>query len=92
MKEKKPIQVLRERRGGAPKELLAKNREQRKFLKRLKEVLRAAPRTVPEIAAETGVDTGKVLWHLMALRKYGEVVEGEERDGYFEYALKEEEQ
>jgi hypothetical protein len=90
MREKRPIQILRERRGGAPKELLARNREQRKLLKRLKEALRDAPRTVPEVAAETGVDSGQVLWHLMALKKYGEVVEGEERDGYFEYALKEE--
>jgi hypothetical protein len=89
MKEKRPIQVLRERRGGAPKDLLAKHREQRSLMKQLKEALREAPRTVPELAAETGMDTGEILWHLMALRKYGEVTEGDERDGYFEYALQE---
>lgn len=89
MKEMKPLQILRERRGGAPKDLLVKHREQRKLLKRLKEALREAPRTVPEVAAETGIDTEQVFWHLMALRKYGEVVEGDERDGYFEYALAE---
>jgi hypothetical protein len=91
VKERKPIQVLRERRGGVPKDLLARNREQKKLMRRLKEALRNGSRTVPEVAAETGLPTGEVLWHLMALRKFGEVVEGEERDGYFEYALKEEE-
>ena len=92
MKEKKPIQVLRERRGGIPKDLLAKNREQKRLVKRLKEVLQDGPHTVPEVAAETGIGTGEVLWYLMAMKKFGEVVEGEEREGYFEYALKEEDQ
>ena len=35
MKERKPIQVLRERRGGVPKDLLAKNREQKKLFEEL---------------------------------------------------------
>ena len=91
MKEKKPIQILRERRGGIPRDILAKSGEQKRLLKRLKLALADGPRTVPEVAAETGVDSGEVLWHLMALRKYGELVEGDEREGYFEYALKEEE-
>ena len=92
MKEKKPIQVLRERRGGVPKDLLAKNREQKRLVKRLKEALGGGPATVPDLAAETGIGTGKVLWYVMAMKKFGEVIEGEERDGYFEYALKEEDQ
>jgi predicted Rossmann fold nucleotide-binding protein DprA/Smf involved in DNA uptake len=91
VKERKPIQILRERRGGVPKDLLARNREQKRLLKRLTEALEAGPRTVPEVAAETGIDAGEVLWHLMALRKFGKLVEGEEREGYFEYALKEDE-
>ena len=91
MKEKKPIQILRERRGGVPKDLLAANGERKKLLKRLKGALADGPHTVPEVAAATGVDSKVVLWHLMAMKKYGEIVEGEERDCYFEYALKEDE-
>jgi predicted transcriptional regulator len=91
VKEKKPIQILRERRGGTPKDILARRGEQRRLLKRLRQALADGPRTVPEVAAETGVDSGEVLWHLMALKKYGELVEGEERDCYFEYSLKEDE-
>jgi hypothetical protein len=91
VKERTPIQILRERRGGVPKDLLARNREQRRLLKTLRAALEGGPRTVPEIAAETGIESGAVLWHLMALRKFGEVVEGKEREGYHEYALREEE-
>jgi hypothetical protein len=90
VKERTPIQILRAKRGGVPKDLLARNREQRRLLKRLKAALEDGPRTVPEVAAATGLETGEVLWHLMALRKFGEIVEGEEREGYFEYALPEE--
>jgi hypothetical protein len=87
---KKPIQILRERRGGVPKERLAKHREQKRFLKTLREALRGGPLTVPQLAAATGFGTADVLWHLMAMKKFGEVVEGEERDGYYEYGLAEE--
>ena len=91
MKEKKPIQILRERRGGIPKDLLAANGEQKRLVKRLKKALAEAPLTVPRVAETLGIETGEALWYVMALKKFGEVVEGEERDGYFEYALKEEE-
>jgi len=91
MKEKKPIQILRERRGGIPKDLLAANGEQKRLVKRLKRALAEKPLTVPQVAETLGIETGEALWYVMALKKFGEVVEGEERDGYFEYALKEEE-
>jgi len=91
MKEKKPIQILRERRGGIPKDLLAANGEQKRLVKRLKEALREKPLTVPQVAETLGIEPGEALWYVMALKKFGDVVEGEERDSYFEYALKEEE-
>jgi hypothetical protein len=90
VKERKPIQVLRERRGGVPKDLLAANREQKRLLRRLKDALRGGPRTVPEVADETGLPTDVVFWHLMALKKFGEVVEDEPRGDYCAYRLGEE--
>lgn len=90
--EKKPIQILRERRGGIPKELVALNREQTRTRKKLTEALKAGPKTVPEIADATDIPTHEAFWYLMGMKKYGKVVEGEERDGYYEYALKEEEE
>ena len=90
-REKKPIQILRERRGGVPKELIERNREQTKIRKKLTEALKDGPKTVPEIAKATDMPTHEAFWYLMGMKKYGKVIEGEEHDSYYEYALKEEE-
>jgi len=87
-REKKPIQILRERRGGVPKELVERNRRQTQTHKQLTTALKDGPKTVPEIAQSTGLPSHELFWTLMGMKKYGQVVEGEERDGYFEYALK----
>ena len=89
-KEKPTSQILRERRGGVPKELLAFNRENTGIRRKITEALNDGPRTVPDIAGITGIPGHQVFWHLMSMKKYGKVVEGEERDSYYEYALKEE--
>lgn len=89
---KSPIQVLRERRGGVPKHLVERNRQQIAVRRKLVEALRAGPKTVPELAQATGLPRHHVFWHLMAMRKYGTVSEGAEREEYFLYALIEREQ
>ena len=91
-KPKKPIQILRERLGGVPKELVERNRQQIKVRKQITATLADGPKIVPEIAERTGLPTHEVFWHLMAMKKYGKVVEGDERDDYFEYAPKKEEE
>jgi len=89
-RQKKPIQILRERYGGVSEELKMKTRSQTKIIKNLKESIQNVYKTVPEISKLTGVPSDEVLWHLMAMKKYGMVIEGEERDGYYEYTVKEE--
>ena len=37
--------------------------------------MRDEPKTVPEIAAATGIPANEVLWHITAMKKYGLVVE-----------------
>jgi predicted Rossmann fold nucleotide-binding protein DprA/Smf involved in DNA uptake len=92
-KQKKPIQILRDRRGGVPKELAERNREQTKLRKQLSEALKDdGVKTVPELAQATGIPSHEVFWHLMSLKKYGKIVEGEQRDGYYEYVLKRDEE
>jgi len=86
----KPIQILRERRGGVPRELVERNRQQAANRRRIIDALKDGAKTVPEIAKETGLPPHEAFWHLMAMKKYGRLVEGEEREGYFEYALAEE--
>jgi len=89
-KEKKPIQLLRERSGGVSEELKIKTRAQTKIFKNLKESIKNTYKTVPEISQLTDIPSHEVLWNLMAMKKYGMVIEGDERDGYYEYTLKEE--
>ncbi len=86
-KPKRPIEVLRERRGGMSKELKAYFNEQQRIYKALRAALRNGPRTVPELAKECGIPAPTVMWHLMALRRYGQVLDGPEENGYLRYTL-----
>ncbi len=91
-KAKKPIQILRERRGGFPKDLVQRNREQTALRRKIVAALQAGPKTIPELAQETGIPADQALFWVMALKKYGKVAEGPERDDYYEYMLIEESQ
>lgn len=81
------MKALREER----KETLKRNREllkkQSQEIVLIKKELKKAPHTVPELAEATGLESDKILWYISALRKYGEVEEGEEAAGYFKYLL-----
>jgi len=90
-KEKKPIQLMRERYGGVSEELKMKTRTQTSIIKNIKESIENASKTVPEIAQITNIPSHEVLWYLMALKKYGMIIEGDEQEGYYQYKLKEEE-
>ncbi len=86
-KPKRAIEALRERRGGVSSELKAYVSNQQKVYKALRTALKAGPRTVPQLAAETGIPSPDVMWHLMAMRRYGEVLDGPEENGYLLYTL-----
>jgi predicted Rossmann fold nucleotide-binding protein DprA/Smf involved in DNA uptake len=86
-KPKTAIQILRERRGGVPRELVERNRQQSVIRKRITTALRDEPKTVPELAREIDQPSHEVLWHVMGMKKYGKVVETEQVDGYFKYQL-----
>ncbi len=88
--KERPIKIIRERRRGVPKELLERSRAQARMRKKISEALKDGPKTVPEVAKATAIPSHEVLWKLMGMKKYGLVVEGEERDGCYEYALKKE--
>ncbi|OQX85475.1 MAG: hypothetical protein B6D63_02205 [Candidatus Latescibacteria bacterium 4484_7] len=88
-KEKKPLDVFRESRGGVPKELTRWHTAQNKIRKKIMEGLKEEPMTVPELSKKVDLTTNTVFWHLMALKKYGFVVEVQDKGDYAEYALKE---
>jgi len=87
-KAKRPIEILRERQGGMSKELKEYFNEQQKIYKALRAALKAGPRTVPQLAQECQLPSPTVMWHLMAMRRYGEVLDGAEQNGYLLYILK----
>jgi len=90
VKEKKPIAVLRQRRGGVPRGLVERHRRQTADRRRLVAALQTGPKTVPEIAKQANLPPHETLWHLMSMKKYGKLVEGQQQGDYFEYALAEE--
>jgi predicted transcriptional regulator len=90
-KQKKPIQLLRERYGGVSEELKMKTRTQTSIIKKIKESIENVSKTIPEIAQITNIPSHEVLWYLMAMKKYGIVIEGDEQEGYYQYTLKVEE-
>ncbi len=86
-KPKRAIEVLRERHGGMSKELKEYFNEQQKIYKALRAALKNGPRTVPQLAKECSLPSPIVMWHLMALRRYGQVLDGPEENGYLLYTL-----
>lgn len=88
-REKRPIDILREKRGGVSETLKGYVKNQNRIKKLLHDALKNGPMTIPQLAARCQLDPSVLLWHLMAMRRYGEVVEGREQDGYFLYLLKE---
>ena len=57
-------------------------------------LLQKGPKTVPEIAAELGSPSYKVMMWIMGLRRYGVIVEmpKERADDYYQYRLRDEEE
>ena len=88
-KEKSPLALLRERRGGMSEELKDYYKEQQRVRKLLREALKSGSKSVPELAQAIGLEKPSTLWHVMAMRRYGAVTECAERNGYPVYALKE---
>ncbi len=88
-RKKRSIDILREKRGGASEALKEYVKNQHRVKKLLHDALKTGPMTVPQLAARCQLDPSLLLWHLMAMRRYGEVVEGREQNGYFLYLLKE---
>ena len=87
-KEKLSSRILRERLGAVPQKPLGISREHTKIKKKINTALKEGPKTVPELAQATKLPGQDVLWHLMSLKKYGNVTEGEEQGNYVEYVLK----
>lgn len=85
--DKEGLKKLREARKQSIDRAIARVKEQKREIDSIEKELEKGGKTVPEIAAATGISSSSVMWYVAALKKYGRVVEGEARGNYFEYRL-----
>jgi len=66
-------------------------KEQNALRKQLRKALKEGAKSIPELAAATGLPSDQVLWHVTAMKKYDLIVEtGMDDSGeYYLYALPE---
>jgi predicted Rossmann fold nucleotide-binding protein DprA/Smf involved in DNA uptake len=83
------LKQLREQHEEGVKATQALLKETNNSRKLLRQAMKAAPRTVPEMAAETGLPANEVLWHVIAMKKYGQVAETGLDGYYYRYTLAE---
>ena len=69
------LKSLREEHQETVKQTQALLKDHKKVQQQICQVIRTEARTVPEVAAETGLPPEDVLWHLMCMKKYGDVME-----------------
>jgi predicted transcriptional regulator len=86
-KERKPIDILRDRHGGMSDALKQYFKEQNQVRKAFTEAFKQGALTVPELAERIKLDPSQVLWHVMAMKKYGLVQEYGEKGDYPTYNL-----
>ena len=60
-------------------------KEQQAVRRQICQPMRDKPKTIPEIAASTGLPAHDVLWHITAMKKYGLVVESGMCGEYYLY-------
>jgi len=82
------LKKLNELHGPVSKELRDYVAAQNKAQKAILEALKDGPRSVPELAAASGLSSETTLWHLTGLRKYGKVDDIPGRATYPKYTLK----
>ncbi len=90
VRKKLTVHLLRDKLGLKPSpELTEMLKKQTQIKVKINQALRKEPKTVPEIAEETGLEPSTVFWYLMTMYRHGEVEEvGKTDEGYFKYKLK----
>lgn len=83
------LKALRDRLGGVPEAKRNWARQQSEELKAVRKALKEGPKTIPAVAAATGLRSDRVTWYVMALKRYGEAAEAGLEGHYFRYEWKE---
>lgn len=69
------LKRLREEHKQSVERTQALLKEQKRIQQEMCKAVRERPKTVLEVAQETGMPTHEVLWYLTAFKKYGLVIE-----------------
>lgn len=88
--QKQALKTMRARLGPVSAERREENKRLVRARKAIRGALAAAPATVPQIAAAADLPTDVTLWHVTAMKKYGQVREAGQDGDYVQYALAEE--
>jgi predicted Rossmann fold nucleotide-binding protein DprA/Smf involved in DNA uptake len=83
------LKAFRERLGGLTEAKKAMAKDQRDTTKAILDALKNGPRTVPELSETTRIPSQKVLWYVMALKRYGKIAEAGLAGDYYRYERKE---
>ena len=81
------LKELREKYKTSVEETRELLKSQQTVRREIQKVIVDEPKTGPQTAEETGLPAADVLWHLMAMKKYGLVVESEMQGEYYTYQL-----
>ena len=81
------LERLRSERAAVVEASSGQNRLRRAARRKIRAELANGPATVPALASATGLASSEVLWHIAAMRKYGEIVEDQKAGDYFTYRL-----
>jgi hypothetical protein len=84
------LKALREAHHEAVERTQVLLKEQQAFRKILRAAMAQGAKTIPEISAAAELPADRVLWHVMAMKKYDLVREVGKEGEYYQYALAEE--
>lgn len=82
------LKQLRATRGPGDPAKLERSKRGKEIQNLILKAIATEAKTVPEIAAETGVEAQEVFWWITALRKYDKVVDDKKRGDYVAYRKK----
>ncbi len=84
---KETLKRLRGEREAVVQAVTEHNKRHQAERKKIRAALTEGPATVPALAAACELPSSQVLWHIAAMRKYGELVESAQEGEYFTYEL-----
>ncbi|MBX8636832.1 MAG: hypothetical protein KIY11_00490 [Thermoplasmata archaeon] len=89
-KKAESIMAYRRKTGAkAPPEVAERVRAYNETRGRIVKALGNGDKTIPEIAAEIGMESRNAFWYIMTLVRYGTLQPVEKRDDYYTYRVRE---